>query len=50
MMSRCQRRIVSGVTTSRSLCRWAFGVVLDRVTRRATLLARAMEEILGTHK
>ena len=35
MMSRCQRRIVSGVTSSRSPCRRAFGITLSKVARSA---------------
>ena len=35
MMSRCQRRIVSGVTSSRSPCRRAFGITASRVASRA---------------
>jgi hypothetical protein len=34
-MSRCQRRIVSGVTSSRSPCRRAFGITASRVARSA---------------
>jgi hypothetical protein len=34
-MSRCQRRIVSGVTSSRSPWRRAFGITPSRVTSRA---------------
>ena len=33
MMSRCQRTIVSGVTSSRSPWRRAFGITLSRVAR-----------------
>jgi hypothetical protein len=35
MMSRCQRRIVSGVTNSRSPCRRAFGITASRVAMSA---------------
>jgi hypothetical protein len=34
-MSRCQRTIVSGVTSSRRLWRRALGITLSRVARRA---------------
>ena len=34
-MSRCHRRIVSGVTSSRSPCRSAFGITASRVARSA---------------
>jgi hypothetical protein len=34
-MSRCQRRIVSGVTSSRSPWRRAFGITASRVASRA---------------
>ena len=45
MMSRCQRRIVSGVTSSRSPWRRAFGITLSRVTSRA----RSAQFRLGRH-
>ena len=35
MMSRCQRRIVSGVTSSRSLWQRALGITLTRAAKRA---------------
>ena len=35
MMSRCQRRIVSGVTSSRSPLRRAFGITPNRVASSA---------------
>ena len=34
-MPRCQRRIVSGVTSDRSLSRHAFGITPDNVASRA---------------
>ncbi len=34
-MSRCQRRAVSGVTSSRSPCRRAFGITASRVASNA---------------
>jgi hypothetical protein len=34
-MSRCQRTIVSGVTSSRSPCRWAFDIRPSMVASRA---------------
>jgi hypothetical protein len=42
-MSRCQRRIVSGVTSSRSPCRRAFGITANRVARSA----RSAQSSLG---
>ncbi len=44
-MSRCQRRIVSGVNSSRSPRRRAFGITLSRVTSRA----RSAQVSFGRH-
>ena len=34
-ISRCQRKMVSGLTSSRSPCRWALGITASRVARSA---------------